>query len=151
MKISELLSFQTISPSLSVENKEELLEKMIDLFRPRLGKHEFECVKEAILEREKVMSTGVGKGIALPHGKTPEIEENMAAFAVLKKPVVYDGSNYPPVDLVFMLAGSGLNNSEHIRLLSRISTLLNRDEFTARIRACLSADEILNEFRKEES
>lgn len=151
MKISELLSVQTIYPSLAVENREELLEKMIGLFRPRLGKKEFESVHQAILEREKVMSTGVGKGIALPHGKTPEIEESMAAFAVLQKPVIYDSSSYPPVDLVFMLAGSGLNNSEHIKLLSRISTLLNRDEFTSKIRACSSAEEILNEFRSEES
>lgn len=151
MKISELLSIDTIYPSLSAENKEDLLEKMIALFRPHLSAKEFESVHSAILERENVMSTGVGKGVALPHGKTPEIEENMAAFAVLKTPIAYDHSNYPPVDLVFLLAGSGLNNSEHIKLLSRISTLLNRDEFTARIRNCKTAQEIFREFQKEES
>ncbi len=150
MKISELLTLQTIQPSLYAENKEDALEKMIGLFKPLLGKNEFESVNKAIMERESVMSTGVGKGIALPHGKTSEIEENLAALAVLKTPVVYDHSDYPPVDLIFMLAGSGLNSSEHIRLLSRISTLLNRDEFTSRIRSCKTAEEILDVFRKEE-
>jgi len=151
MKISELLSIDTIYPALPAESKEGLLEEMIALFRPHLSTKEFESVHSAILEREKVMSTGVGKGVALPHGKTPEIEENIAAFAVLKTPIKYDNTQFPPVDLVFMLAGSGLNNSEHIKLLSRISTLLNRDEFTARIRACKTAKEILQEFQKEES
>ncbi|MGD1006556.1 MAG: PTS sugar transporter subunit IIA, partial [Ignavibacteriaceae bacterium] len=105
MKVLDLLNKNFIIPDLQGQTKEEVINELIDLFKkdPRvidLGK-----IRDAVLEREKIMSTGVGKGFAIPHGKTNAINDILAAFGKSNKPIEYDSLDGRPVNLVFLLVG----------------------------------------------
>jgi len=151
MTIYSLLSEETILYNLRVADKRELLHRLVDLFAGQVDKAQLESIRKAIFEREEIMSTGVGKGLAIPHGKAAGIKDNYASFALLEKPVEYNSIDNEPVEVVFLLAGPESRNSVHIKLLSRISRLMNSNSFREQLMRCQSAAEILDHFREEES
>ncbi|MDX1640596.1 MAG: PTS sugar transporter subunit IIA, partial [Balneolaceae bacterium] len=107
-------------------------------------------IREAVFEREKIMSTGVGKNLAIPHGKVASIEENYASFAVLKDPIEFDSIDDKPVKMAFLLVGPAGENRLHIKLLSRISRLMNSTTFRETLSGCTTAEEIYEAFHDEE-
>jgi len=150
MNIFSLLDSQTVFPDLEVNDKAEILDTLVSSLKGKVSNGEIERIRTAVVEREKIMSTGVGKGLAIPHGKTPGIEETFAAFAILNDPVEYEAIDDEPVNMVFLLVGPQSSNSLHIKLLSRISRLMNNSDFRDRLRECSSADEIISCFKDEE-
>ena len=96
------------------------------------------------------MSTGVGKGFAIPHGKTNAVNEIIAAFGKTKRDVEYDALDGQPVHLVFLLVGKDNLVSTHIKLLSRISRMMNKDEFRQKLIDANNNDEIYEIFKQEE-
>jgi fructose-specific phosphotransferase system IIA component len=150
MKVSELLSPSVIISDLKGNKKEEVINELIDLFQNDSRVEDVEKVRSAVLDREKIMSTGVGKGFAIPHGKTNSISDIIAAFGKTRNPVDYEALDNQPVHLVFLLVGKDNLVSNHIKLLSRISRMMNKDDFRTRLLEAGSADEILEIFRKEE-
>lgn len=150
MNIFSLLDPQTVFPDLEVSDKAEILNKLVSTFKDKVSEEEIEEIRSAVIERENIMSTGVGKGLAIPHGKTAGINQTYAAFAILEKPVDYEAIDNQPVNMVFLLVGPQASNSMHIKLLSRISRLMNNRNFRDRLRKCETAEEIIEEFKKEE-
>lgn len=150
MNIFSLLSTQTILPNLQANDKTEVLDKMVSSLRDQVSDGELERIRDAVFEREKIMSTGVGKGLAIPHGKAAGIEQTYAAFAILEDPVDYEAIDDQPVSMVFLLVGPQASNSLHIKMLSRISRLMNNSEFRERLRTCSTADDIIEQFKEEE-
>lgn len=150
MNIFSLLRPQTILPNLEAKDKEEVLDKMVSSLEEQVSNGELEKIREAVFEREKIMSTGVGKGLAIPHGKAAGIEQTYAAFAILKDPVDYEAIDDKPVNMVFLLVGPQASNSLHIKMLSRISRLMNNSEFRERLRSCTTSEEIIEQFKEEE-
>jgi fructose-specific phosphotransferase system IIA component len=150
MKVSELLNPGVIIADLKGNKKEEVINELIDLFKNDNRVQDVEKVRSAVLDREKIMSTGVGKGFAIPHGKTNSISDIIAAFGKTRNPVDYEALDNQPVHLVFLLVGKDNLVSKHIKLLSRISRMMNKDEFRNRLLEAGSSDEILEIFRKEE-
>ena len=150
MNIFSLLNTDTVLPNLEAQDKAEILEKMVASLENKVPEGELEKIRHAVIEREKIMSTGVGKGLAIPHGKTAGIEQTYAAFAILRDPVDYDAIDDQPVDMVFLLVGPQSSNSLHIKMLSRISRLMNNSEFRERLRECSTSEEIIEQFKKEE-
>jgi len=150
MKVSELLKPEFVIPELKGETKEDIINELIDLFKndPRI--EDIEKVRSSVLDREKVMSTGVGKGFAIPHGKTNAVKEIVGAFGKIKEGIDYDALDGNPVHLVFLLVGKDNLISTHIKLLSRISRLMNKDDFRHRLTEANSADEIVKLFTEEE-
>jgi len=108
-------------------------------------------VKEAIFERERIMSTGVGNGFAIPHGKTDAVSDIVAAFAVTAQPIDYQSLDEKPVRLVFLLVGKDNMVGPHIKLLSRISRLMNKEEFRTRLLTLKTSKEIIDIFKQEEA
>jgi len=151
MKISDILTEQLVVTGLEGGSKNEIIDRMIDLVATSPKVVDKARVREAIFEREKIMSTGVGNGFAIPHGKTDAVSDIVAAFAVTAKPIDYDSLDEKPVRLVFLLVGKDNLVGPHIRLLSRISRLMNREEFRSRLLEMNSSGEILESFRKEEA
>ncbi len=96
------------------------------------------------------MSTGVGKGFAIPHGKTNAVKDILAAFGKSDTPIEYDSLDGKPVNLIFLLVGKDNLVSSHIKLLSRISRLMNKDDFRERLMEAKTAKEILKVFEEEE-
>jgi len=151
MKISDILTEQLVVSGLEGGTKNEIIDRMIDLVATSPKVVDKARVREAIFEREKIMSTGVGNGFAIPHGKTDAVSDIVAAFAVTAKPIDYDSLDEKPVRLVFLLVGKDNLVGPHIKLLSRISRLMNREEFRQRLLEKQSPREILECFRTEEA
>ena len=151
MKIGEILTPELVVTGLKGGSKNEIIDAMIDLVAKSPKVLDKEKVRNAIYEREKIMSTGVGNGFAIPHGKTDAVSDIVAAFAVTAEPIDYQSLDEKPVRLVFLLVGKDNMVGPHIKLLSRISRLMNKEEFRKRLTEITSAQEILETFRSEEA
>ena len=150
MKLSDLLHKDFIIADLKGTAKEDVINELVDLFKDDSRVIDLKKVREAVLEREKIMSTGVGKGFAIPHGKTNAVKEILAAFGKTDSSIDYQALDNQPVNLVFLLVGKDNMVSTHIKLLSRISRMMTKEEFRDKLRLAKSGDEILEIFRTEE-
>jgi fructose PTS system EIIBC or EIIC component len=150
MKLFELLKKEFIISDLKGKTKEDVINELVDLYKDDARVTDIEKVRDSVLEREKIMSTGVGKGFAIPHGKTNSATEILAAFGKTKRPINYEALDHQPVHLVFLLVGKDNLVSTHIKLLSRISRMMNKDEFRNRLIEAKSNDEIYEIFKTEE-
>jgi mannitol/fructose-specific phosphotransferase system IIA component (Ntr-type) len=150
MKISELLSEKFILTEFRSNNKDEIISEMIDLFQGDERIINLEDVRKCVLDREKVMSTGVGKSFAIPHGKTNSVNDIIAAFGKSDQPINYDALDGNPVQLIFLLVGQDKLMSKYVKLLGRISKLMNNDEFRQKLLAMKSKEEIFKLFEEEE-
>lgn len=101
-----------------------------------------EEVRGVVLERESQMPTGVGKGLGLPHGKSPFVKSSVAALALTDQPVDFNSFDGEPVRIIFLLVGPPDAQSTHIRTLSRISRIMNSDSFRERLLAATSAEDV---------
>jgi fructose-specific phosphotransferase system IIA component len=151
MKISDILTENLVATGLPGTTKNEVIDAMIDLVASSPKVMDKEKVRKAIFEREEIMSTGVGNGFAIPHGKTEAVADIVAAFAVTAQPIDYQSLDEKPVRLVFLLVGKDNLVGPHIKLLSRISRLMNKEEFRRRLLDLKSPREILEAFRQEEA
>ncbi|HMS64695.1 MAG TPA: PTS sugar transporter subunit IIA [Ignavibacteria bacterium] len=150
MKISELLNENIISTDLECVDKDDAINKVIDLAGNSGLILDIESVRKCVFERENLVSTGVGKGFAIPHGKTEQIKDIVAAFAILKNPIDFDSIDLEPVKFIFLIVGKESLLNAHIKLLSRISRLMNKDDFRDRLSEAKSPGEVLQLFRDEE-
>ncbi len=150
MKISDILSTDVIAVNLDVTDKDDAIRKVIELAAKSNKILDKEKVSKTIFEREKLVSTGVGKGFAIPHGKTDSISDVVAAFAITKEPIDFDSIDGEPVRFIFMLIGKENLLNTHIKLLSRISRLMNKDEFREKLLEAVSPEEVLSIFKEEE-
>ena len=150
MKISDILSTDVIAVNMDGADKEDAIKKIIDLAAKSGKILDLDKVSQTIFEREKLVSTGVGKGFAIPHGKTDSISDVVAAFAITKDPIDFDSIDGEPVRFIFLLIGKENLLNTHIKLLSRISRLMNKDEFREKLLEAASPDEVLKIFREEE-
>jgi fructose-specific phosphotransferase system IIA component len=151
MKISDILTEDLVVAGLKGSSKNDIIDAMVDLVALSPKVVDKEKVRSAILERERIMSTGVGNGFAIPHGKTDAVAEIVAAFAVTEEEIDYDSLDEKPVRLVFLLVGKDNLVGPHIKLLSRISRLMNKEEFRKRLLLVTSPKEIIDLFRQEEA
>lgn len=151
LEIHDLLSPDTVQVGLPGTSKEEVLLNLINLLEDHPAVVDIEQVRDAILERETMMSTGVGKELALPHAKTSAVRESIAAFAVTREPVDFGAIDNAPVRLIFLLVGTEVAKSEHIKILSRVSRLMNRDRFRSRLREATSEADVIAVFREGET
>ena len=150
MKISDILSPDVIEINLDAADKDDSIKKIIDI-STRTGRIlDLNKVTDVIFERERLVSTGVGKGFAIPHGKTDAISDIVAAFVITKNPIDFDSIDGEPVRFIFLLIGKESLLNTHIKLLSRISRLMNKEEFRDKLLEAKAKDDVLNIFREEE-
>ena len=151
MKISDILEEKMVVTNLPGNTKEEIIDKLIDIISQSPKVLEKEKVRNAIFEREKIMSTGVGNGFAIPHGKTDAVADIVAAFGVTTQPIDYKALDEKPVRLVFLLIGKDNLVGPHIKLLSRISRLMNKEEFRNKLLETKTPHDIIETFKQEEA
>ncbi len=150
MNITEVIKLSRINVSLKGNTKKEILNEMIDNLKNEDEVKNLEAVRKAVLDREEIMSTGVGEGFAIPHGKTNGVDGIVAAFGRTEQPIDFDSLDNKPVRLIFLLVGRENLVGPHIKLLSRISRMMNKEEFRSRLLTAKDNDEIFNIFREEE-
>ena len=150
MKISDILTEDVIEVKLVAIDKTEAINKMIDLANNSGKILDLEKVRKVVFEREKLVSTGVGKGFAIPHGKSDDISDIVAAFGIMAEPIDFDSIDSEKVSFIFLLVGKDSMLNMHIKLLSRISRLMNKDEFREKLLNAGTKAEVLTLFQKEE-
>jgi PTS system fructose-specific IIA component len=143
LSISDLLTPRTVRVGMPGREKDEVLGAVIDLLDGAPAVGDLAQVRRDVLGREEQMSTGVGMGLALPHARSAAVTDTVAALAVTAEPVPFGSHDGAPVRLLFLLVGPEEERSRHIRLLGRISRLMNHDPFRRRLLTAASADEAL--------
>ncbi len=151
MKITDILNESVIRTNLSGASKDEIINAMIELAATQKQVVDKARMRNAIFEREKIMSTGVGSGFAIPHGKTDAVSDIVAAFAVTAQPIDYQSLDDQPVRLVFLLVGRDNMVGPHIKLLSRISRLMNKEDIRKQLLEAETPNDVLEIFRQEEA
>lgn len=138
MDLSDLIEASAVMPALKANSKKQLLQLLAEKAATVTGLPERE-VFDTILQREKLGSTGVGSGIAIPHGKLPGVRRITGVFARLETPVNFDALDDEPVDLVFLLLAPEGAGADHLKALSRIARLLRDSDVVRKIRGTTDA------------
>jgi fructose PTS system EIIBC or EIIC component len=151
MKITDYLTAQYVSASVKGKTKNDVIEEMLYLISSSDRILDIEKIRRAVFEREQIMSTGVGNGFAIPHGKTDAVTDIIAGFGITERPIDYDALDDKPVRLIFILVGKENMVGSHIKLLSRVSRLMNSEDFRNKLLTLQTPDAIIDAFRNEES
>lgn len=130
MPVNDLLTPTAVIPALKVNGKKQALQELASKAAELTGQNE-RAVLEVLMQREKLGSTAVGNGIAIPHGKLPKLEKLFGLFARLNRPIDFDALDSQPVDLIFLLLAPEGAGADHLKALARIARLL-RDPAVAR-------------------
>lgn len=130
-----------IIPALKAHSKKQALQDLATKGAELTGIAERE-IFETILRREKLGSTGVGQGIAIPHGKLEGLDRIVGVFARLTRPIDFDALDDQPVDLVFLMLAPEASGPDHLKALSKVARLLRNPETVAAIRSSQDAGAI---------
>jgi fructose-specific phosphotransferase system IIA component len=150
MKLKDLLTEQVIRIPLENTEKNKIIEELVDILDHAKKLEDRNVVLAAILERERVMSTGMGDGVAIPHAKSDAVKELVAAFGITKQDVDFQSIDEKPVRLIFLLVGPTEQTGPHLKALSRISRLMHREEFRNRLASARSSREVIDIISQEE-
>ena len=138
MDLSDLVDVPAILPALKANSKKQLLQLLAERAAAITGMPERE-IFDTILQRERLGSTGVGNGIAIPHGKLAGVKHITGVFARLETPVDFEALDDQPVDLVFLLLAPEGAGADHLKALSRIARVLRDGETVAKVRGTREA------------
>jgi fructose-specific phosphotransferase system IIA component len=133
VQLTELLSPQRIKIPLTSTTKDEILAELVEVVGQNSSVRDEREVLRAVREREEVLSTGIGGGVAIPHGKTPAITDLALVAGVKADGLDFEALDGKPVKLFFLLVGPESAAGQHVKALSRISRLLRRDSFRVRL------------------
>lgn len=150
MNISDILQIESIKTDSEVSNKSALLAEMMRLAEKSGQIENFDKAEEEVYKREEVMSTGIGKGIALPHAKTSAVKDIVGALNILQTPLEYESLDGEPVNIVFLLLGKENNVSMHLKILSKISRFLNNEGIKRKLLNSKDSQEIKSIIREFE-
>jgi PTS system nitrogen regulatory IIA component len=136
MELGDLIAPEAVIPSLKANDKKQafqaLAEKAADI-----GGLASRDVYDTLLQRERLGSTGVGRGIAIPHGRLAQVQKILCVFARLEHPIDFESPDEEPVDLVFLLLAPEPAGADHLKALARISRLLREPQTTEKLRGAL--------------
>jgi PTS system nitrogen regulatory IIA component len=134
MDLGDLISPEAVFPSLKAKNKKEALQELAQK-AARLTGLDAREVLETLLQRERLGSTGVGRGIAIPHGRIASLPHIVSVFARLEEPINFDALDEEPVSLIFLLLAPEHAGADHLKALARISRLLREPDTIEKLRA----------------
>ncbi|HXL68227.1 MAG TPA: PTS IIA-like nitrogen regulatory protein PtsN [Xanthobacteraceae bacterium] len=141
MPLSDLLASKAVVSALKASDKKEAIQGLA----ARLGtliRRDANEIFEVLLQRERLGSTGIGGGVAIPHGKLPKLDKLVGVFARLAKPINFDALDGEPVDLVFALLAPEAAGADHLKALARIARLLRDPEVAEKLRTVVDSDQM---------
>ncbi len=137
----ELITPASIIANLRASNKKQALQELARKAAELTGQHE-RMIFDVLLERERLGTTGVGQGIAIPHGKLSSLNRVYGIFARLERAIDFDAIDEQPVDLMFLLLAPEQAGADHLKALARVSRLLRDNMICEKLRGSTSADAI---------
>ena len=151
MTLIEILSGKSVIVGLKGRDKREILEELVDVLEVGEKISDREKVLEAVLQREEIMSTGIGHGIAIPHGKSEFVKELGGVLGIKSEGVEFDSLDGQPTFIFFLLVSPMDVSGPHIKALARISRLLKGEDFRQKLIACPDKDAAIKILAEEES
>ncbi|HHY80103.1 MAG TPA: PTS sugar transporter subunit IIA [Thermoanaerobacter sp.] len=140
-----LINKNLVTLNLEAKNKEEAIIKLAELAQKEGKIISVDEYVKSVLEREKAYTTGVGNGIAIPHGKSKTVKEAMIVFGKTSKGIEWDSLDGKPVNLIFLLGVPEENvDNVHLKILSQLSRKLMNDSFIEMLKKAVTVEEILN-------
>ncbi len=139
MQISDILSPESVVSNLKVTSKKQALQELSKRIS-EVAELEDRDVFEILLDREKLGTTGVGNGIAIPHGKMESLEKLHGLFARLERPVEFESIDERPVDLIFLLLAPETAGADHLKALAQVSRLLRDKSMCEKLRGSDSSE-----------
>ena len=139
MEVEDLLPPRAVIAQLRAGNKKQVLLEVARRAAAMTGVAE-RRIYDVLAERERLASTGLGRGLAIPHGKLPELDRLYGVFARLERPIPFDAFDKRPVDLIFALLAPADAGAEHLRALARVSRLLRADSICQKLRGADNPD-----------
>jgi PTS system nitrogen regulatory IIA component len=139
MPLTDLVAPNAIIPALKVNGKKQALQEIAAKAATLTGQSD-KTIFEILLQREKLGSTGVGNGVAIPHGKLPKLGKVFGLFARLERPVDFEALDGQPVDLVFLLLAPEGAGADHLKALARVARLLRDGEVARKLRDSRDAE-----------
>ena len=134
MDLRDLITPEAVIPSLKVKNKKQALQELAQKAAALTGL-DGRLIFDTLLQRERLGSTGVGRGIAIPHGRLPGLKKIVSVFARLDEPIDFEALDEEPVDLIFLLLAPEQAGGDHLKALARISRLLREPASIEKLRA----------------
>jgi PTS system nitrogen regulatory IIA component len=152
MNISELIGKNAVSIGIKSQNKEEVLSELVDLLvaSGTVKKPEKPVILNKLKEREVLGSTGIGKGVAIPHAKCPKVKKMIGALGVSKEGIDFKSLDGEPTHIFFLLVAPGETPGPHLKALAKISRLLDDKFVRDRLRVAKNNQEVLKIIKEEE-
>ncbi len=152
MNIVDLLGKDAVSTELKAREKDAVISELVDLLVSSGGvkRSEKDEILKKIQERETLGSTGIGKGVAIPHAKCPKVKKMIAAFGTSKSGLDFKSLDGEPTYIFFLLIAPGETPGPHLKALAKISRLLDDKFVRDRLRAAKSAQDIIKIIKEEE-
>ena len=150
MLLAELLDARRVKVPLTSRSKDEVLRELVELAAAGLDPAAADAILAAVRDREQLLSTGIGSGVAIPHGTTVHVDQIIMAAGVATEPIDFDALDGKPVELFFLLVGPESAAGAHVKALSRISRLLRREGLRRDLRAAESSEAFLEIIRTSE-
>ncbi|MBI3012244.1 MAG: PTS sugar transporter subunit IIA [Elusimicrobia bacterium] len=149
MSLLDYLPLSAISVDIKSQTKKEALKELVSILAKAHSLKNSEKILEALLEREELGSTGIGQGIAIPHGKTEHANKIIAALGISKRGIDFNALDGEPVHLFFMLVAPQNSPGTHLKILAKISRLLKDKFFRQALRESKTAEEALKQIQQE--
>ena len=150
MKILDILDKECIIPELRSRTKEEVLEELTGALLSCKANLDKETLVEVLLERERLGSTGIGDGIAIPHGKVQDLDELVLSFGRSTQGIEFDSMDGRPTHLFFLLIAPENSAGIHLRALAKISRLLKSSHFRQRLLKAETGEELFEVIQEED-
>ena len=139
MPLTDLVTLNAVLPALKVNGKKQALQEIAAKAAEITGQSD-KAILEILLQREKLGSTGVGNGVAIPHGKLAKLNKVFGLFARLERPVDFEALDSQPVDLIFLLLAPEGAGADHLKALARVARLLRDAEVAKKLRESRDAE-----------
>jgi len=148
--LADLLTTATVSLSLKARTKQEVIDELIGMMDAAGKLTDRVAVRRAVIEREKTLSTGLGRGIAVPHGKTSGIGRLAGAFGIHREGVLFDAADGNPCTLFFLILSPVSVSGPHVKALADIAKHLRNSTVREHLMQATSPDDVLNLFTTKE-
>ena len=141
MPLTDIVAPNAIIPALKANNKKQAIQELSAQAAKLTGLNE-RTILEVLQQRERLGSTAVGSGVAIPHGKLPKLDKIFGLFARLDRPIDFEAMDGQPVDLMFLLLAPEGAGADHLKALARIARLLRDQDIAKKLRASRDAQAI---------
>lgn len=150
MKISDFLNVDLLELDLSASDTEGCIEKLVDILDSNGLIKDPKEVYHKLIEREKVMSTGIGRGVAIPHARCSSLSRTIVTIAISSQGIEFKAIDGKPVKVVFLIVGPPEAASLHVKLLAQIARMIKNQGFADRLLQASSGSDIIEIIKKKE-